>query len=1489
MFTLKTWIANHAWMRRASSLVRLRKAKPDPNARTKPRRLAIESLEIRTVLSASAIVNENLLPGSPASQWDIVGVGDTSIQGYATRISVNLGETVSFKIDNQNLAPYRLDIYRIGYYGGDGARKVAVVPSTETLAQSQPLPLTDAATGLVDAGNWSVSASWNVPSTAVSGVYIARVVREDNGGASHIIFVVRDDDGHSDLLLQTSDTTWQAYNRWGGNSLYVGQPNNRAYAVSYNRPFDTRATTAKDWFFSNEYAMIRWVEKNGYDVSYTTGVDSEVRGAEILEHKAFVSVGHDEYWSGNQRTYVEAARAAGVHLAFFSGNEIYWKTRWENSIDASGTPYRTLVCYKETWANSKIDPAPNVWTGTWRDNRFSPPADGGRPENSLSGQIFTVNRGPGGDLGTPITVGDAYSQLRFWRNTRIANLQPGQTENVGDFVLGYEWDEDLDNGARPNGLFHLSSTTQLAPQKIDQYGGPTTTSGQATHNLSLYRSSSGALVFGAGTINWGWGLDGTHDILVSNPDPALEQATVNLFADMGAQPLSLRTGLILSNMSTDVIAASSSITSVANGATIESGSSILLSGVALDSGGGVVAGVDISVDGGATWHHANGRANWTYYWVPTSSGPITIQSRAVDDSGNIQSTPASVSVIVSPSTSSGLWNASVVPTVTSTSDTSAVELGVRFQSTINGFVSGVKFYKGSGNQGVHVGRLWSSTGNLLASVTFTAETATGWQTASFNTPVAVTAGTSYVASYFAPNGGYAFDGSYFTNDRVSGPLIAPASGNGGGNGLYNYGANGGFPANSYNAANYWVDVDFAEAIIDNLPPTVVRKAPNLDATNVSVFGAVSADFSEAVQSNLIAFTLAGPLGGSIAAIVTYDDTLRRITLKPSSALTNNTLYTAVLSNVRDLVGNLMPTISWSFTTGTPVIDGSIWSSATVPGIASVNEFSSVELGVKFQADRDGYVSGLRYYKGSLNTGNHTGNLWSATGALLATATFTSESSSGWQTVRFATPVAIVANTIYVASYFAPSGGFAFDLNYFTTSVNNGSLRAPSTTESNGNGLYRYGSQSAFPNSSYNASNYWVDVLFSEVLIDSTPPTASELSPIPNTGGNLSNSNVSARLSEPVLPQSIVFQLRDTNNAIVPSQVNYDPATRLAVLVPTSLLLPNIQYTAALDATDLAGNAMTRVTWLFTIQGSWLQTTQADFVAGQTVNTTVTTTGEVRMATQFTDDFAGTALSATSWTTTSLATGSTVPVASGVLTVRGRQVLSTATYPSQSIEGVVQFTAIANQHFGLATSMAVTAGNSWAVFSTRNSATRLFARINVAGAIQEVDVGAISTSYRTYQIRKTATGYQFSVDGVQVASMNAAISLTAGLRIVMSNASTTTAGRLLIDRVNVLDVAAPRVAGVYSATFESVRYDGLLSGLAWKNVNWTADIPNGTGILVELIASDQANFAGASYVSVSNAQDLSLISLRGRYLKYRVTFTTTSPLVFPVFRDITLGF
>ncbi len=598
------------------------------------RRRDTQSLVIS--IGQNEIAAENVLPGNPASQWDVSGAGDPDIQGFATDISVNKGETVNFKIQTDS-STYRIDIYRLGYYGGLGARLVATVQPSATLPQSQPACLSDVTTGLVDCGNWAVSASWNVPATATSGIYIAKLVRQDpeDGRASHIPFVVRDDGGHSDLLIQTSDTTWQAYNTYGGNSLYFGSPVGRAYKVSYNRPFTTRCCefpngSTETWLFNTEYPMVRWLERNGYDVSYTTGVDTDRRGSELLEHRVYMPVGHDEYWSGGERANVEAARAAGVHVAIFSGNHGFWKTRWENSIDGSNTPYRTLVCYKETHANAKIDPLPNVWTGTWRDPRFSPPADGGRPENALNGSIFTVN----GIRNDAMQVPSADGKMRFWRNTSIASLAAGQTATLPTGVLGTEWDEDLDNGSRPAGIVRMSSTTVSDVQYLQDYG-TTYASGTATHHLTLYKNPSGSLVFARRHHPVALG-PGRRSTTTRDPRPIanMQQATVNLFADMGVQPTSLQSGLVAATASTDTTAPTATITSPAAGATVSNGKPMTISGTASDTGG-QVGGVEVSTDGGLTWHPAVGRTSWTYAWLPTVVGSTSLRARAVDDSANL--------------------------------------------------------------------------------------------------------------------------------------------------------------------------------------------------------------------------------------------------------------------------------------------------------------------------------------------------------------------------------------------------------------------------------------------------------------------------------------------------------------------------------------------------------------------------------------------------------------------------------------------------------------------------------------------------------------------------------------------------------------------------------------------------------------------------------------------------------------------------------------
>ncbi len=748
---------------------------------------------------------ENAKPGTPQSTWDINGAGSSGIQGFATDISVNAGATESFKVKT-NARSYRLDIYRMGYYGGNGARLVTTVLPSATLPQSQPTCVNSSSTNLYDCGNWAVSASWTVPSDAVSGIYFAKLVRTDrSSGSSHIFFVVRNDTSHSDLLFQTSDTTWQAYNDYGGSSLYNGpQPIGRAYKVSYNRPFNTRADSAEDFVFNAEYPAVRWLERNGYNVSYFTDLDSDRNGSLIQNHKVFLSVGHDEYWSGGQRANVEAARAAGVNLAFLSGNEIFWKTRWEPSTAGPSTANRTLVCYKETTDETKIDPLdPPTWTGTWRDPTFSPPADGGRPENALSGTIFMVN-GPRNDS---IKVPASFKSLRFWNNTSVRNLATGATKTFAAGTLGYEWDEDLDNGARPPGLIDLSRATyNVSPDLLLDFG-TSYGNGTATHSLTLYKAPSGALVFGAGTVQWSWGLDAVHDNAGPAADPDIQQATVNLLADMGVQPATLQSGLVAGSKSTDTTPPTATITAPASGSSTAVGTPVTVSGTASDTGG-VVGGVEVSADNGATWHPASGTTSWTYTWTPTNPGTATLRARATDDSANIGAPSSGVSVTVGGRTCPcTIWPASAVPKNPNEPDSSSVELGLKFRTDTAGSITGIRFYKSSQNTGTHVAHLWSSSGLLLASATFSGETSSGWQQVNLSTPVSVSANTTYIASYSAPNGHYADDYNAFSSAGVdNAPLHALKSGVDGPNGVY--GDPGTFPSNAFIDSNYWVDVVF---------------------------------------------------------------------------------------------------------------------------------------------------------------------------------------------------------------------------------------------------------------------------------------------------------------------------------------------------------------------------------------------------------------------------------------------------------------------------------------------------------------------------------------------------------------------------------------------------------------------------------------------------------------------------------------------------------
>jgi hypothetical protein len=879
--------------------------------------LLVWTLATPLARAQNPIVVENALTGNPASEWDINGAGDLSIQGFATDISVNRGERVHFKI--KTTAPaYTIDIYRLGYYNGNGARKVGSGVVSATLPQTQPPAFEDALTGLVDCGTWNESGYWDVPSTAVSGIYIARLKKTSDGGASHIIFIVRDDASTSDLFFQTSDATWQAYNAYGGNSLYVGStsyPAGHATKVSYNRPFITRdggggGGAAEDWVFNAEYPMLRFLEKNGFNVSYTTNVDAARRGNLILNHKVFLSVGHDEYWSSEQRANVEAARNAGVHLAFFSGNEIYWKTRWENSAYGTNNSYRTLVCYKEgtlgeTVCGTKCDPTP-AWTGLWRSGCEYPAGGACLPENALSGQISWDGST------SSIKVPAAYRNLRFWRNTSIVNLGSEDEATLPFGTLGYEWNFEQYAESNPRGRITMSSTV---------FNGK-------THKLSLYRHTSGALVFGAGTVQWAWGLDDKHDRGNLPADVRMQQATINLLADMGVQPATLQSGLMAATKSTDNTAPVAAISTPGSGSSYQSGSSVTISGTATDAGG-VVAGVEISTDGGATWQTANGRTNWNYTWFASVPGSFVVKVRAFDDSGNMQpegtapSTSAINVTITNPQCPCNIFPNSAIPYSANNYDNEpGIEIGVKFQASQAGYITGLRFYKGVNDVGTHTGSLWTTDGELKARAIFVNESASGWQQVLFSSPVAIQANQTYIASYHSPTGFYSYTPTFFIQPYPSGYLTA--AGGSVANGLYQYTTTPTFPGNSYQQSNYWVDIVFdLTAGPDVTPPVVLSSTPPDLASLVPLDATIKATFNEAILPASVTtgtFELRGPGNALISSTVSTAQS--QVTLIPSAALAYATTYTARISGgvtgIKDLAGNnLAADYTWTFTTADP--------------------------------------------------------------------------------------------------------------------------------------------------------------------------------------------------------------------------------------------------------------------------------------------------------------------------------------------------------------------------------------------------------------------------------------------------------------------------------------------------------------------------------------------------------------------------------------------
>jgi hypothetical protein len=526
---------------------------------------------------------------------------------------------------------------------------------------------------------------------------------------------------------------------------------------------------------------------------------------------------------------------------------------------------------------------------------------------------------------------------------------------------------------------------------------------------------------------------------------------------------------------------------------------------------------------------------------------------------------------------------------------SPVEVGVKLRSDEDGYITALRFYKQPNNTGTHVGHLWTSSGQLLAEAEFTSETASGWQSQPLPVPVPIPRDTTYVVSYHSSQGRFAFDPGYFFAGKSNPPLHAPPDSVAGGNGVYRYGATGGFPDQTYNSTNYWVDAVFErQPPADTRAPRVSSTSPAAGAAGVPGTSDVTVTFDEPVDPATVNGATVTLSDGTnpVPAVVTYDPGTRTARLDPQANLAFGRTYTATVKGgaggVADVVGNVLAADhSWSFSTA-PACPCTVFGGDAPAGDAVSDQ--PVEVGMKFRSDEDGYITALRFYKQPNNTGTHVGHLWSESGQLLASATYTGETASGWQQVELPNPVAIAKDTVYITSYYAAGGRYAFSPGFFHQGVDRAPMHGLSNGVAGGNGVYRYGA-SGFPDQTFNATNYWVDASFDRTVPpDTRGPTITELSPASGASDVAPGVQVSATFDEPLAPASVsgaTFTLRDDAGTAVPATVAYDPQARAAKLTPQSALAFSTRYTARLTGgaggvTDVAGNPLAADrTWSFT--------------------------------------------------------------------------------------------------------------------------------------------------------------------------------------------------------------------------------------------------------------------------------------------------------------------
>lgn len=475
--------------------------------------LLIVVLSTTEAYATTVIQRENARPGS--LDWQLTQSAEKGeVEGYASLTSVNRGESIKLFVSTSDPF-YTIDVYRMGWYGGRGAR--LVTGGIRRPGKRQIIPTPDAETGLIEC-DWTdpyvlTTANPADPDDWPSGVYLARLTAEASGKQSYIIFVVREDDRRSDYLFQSSVTTYQAYNNWGGKSLYTSNGSGRpAKKVSFNRPYAISENPAAafghgagEFLIKWEYNMVRWLEREGYDVTYSTNIDTHALPDLLTHHRAWLSVGHDEYWSWEMRRHVEEARDRHVNLGFFSANICYWQIRLEPS-SLTQDAYRTIVSYKDEEDSHEdpyaLDADPtndHLVTTRWRQ----PPVD--RPEEDFIGVMYEYNPVDG-----DMVIVNAHSWVTSGTGVRASDRLEG--------LLGYEVDRMFGTGSHPITIVARS------PYTMGEHA--------SYSDMGFYETSDGTIVFATGSMQWIWGLDDFNSPILrpARLSPIVQQMTRNVLA-----------------------------------------------------------------------------------------------------------------------------------------------------------------------------------------------------------------------------------------------------------------------------------------------------------------------------------------------------------------------------------------------------------------------------------------------------------------------------------------------------------------------------------------------------------------------------------------------------------------------------------------------------------------------------------------------------------------------------------------------------------------------------------------------------------------------------------------------------------------------------------------------------------------------------------------------------------------------------------------------